>query len=53
MSEISRGMWCGAAQKGSLWLCHAGSLAEKQKSGILGKWHRPKVIPWEKNSLGI
>ena len=38
------------AQKGSLWVCYAGPLAERQKSGVSGKRHRPKLIPWEKNS---
>ena len=37
--------------RGSLWLCFAGSLAEKRKSEFSGKWHRRKMIPW-KNSLG-
>ena len=27
-------------------------MAEKQKSGISGKWHRPKPIPWKKKQLG-
>ena len=27
-------------------------MAEKRKSGISGKRHRSKPIPWEKNSLG-
>ena len=34
------------------WLCYAGLWAEKQKSGIAGKRHRPKPIPWEKNNQG-
>ena len=33
-----------------LWLCYAVPLAEKQKSEISGKRHRPKPIPCEKNS---
>ena len=41
-------MWLGRAQRGSLWLCYAGPLAEKQKSEISGKRHRLKPI----NSLG-
>ena len=28
------------------------SLAEKRKSEISGKRHRPKPVPWERNSLG-
>ena len=39
--------WLGGAQRGSLWLCYAGPLAEKRKSEISGKRHRPKPIPWE------
>ena len=31
---------------------YAGPLAEKRKSEISGKRHRPKPIPWEKNSWG-
>ena len=31
MSETSQGMWLGGAQKGSLWLGYAGSLAEDKK----------------------
>ena len=49
-SETPQGMWLGGAQRGSLWPCYAGPLAEKRESGILGKRHRPKPIPWEKNS---
>ena len=52
MSETSQGTWLGGAQKGSLWLCYAGPLAEKRKSGILGKRRRPKPIPWENSSWG-
>ena len=51
-SETPQGTWLGGAQKGSLWLCYAGPLADKRKSGISGKRHRPKPIPWEKNSWG-
>ena len=35
-SETPQGTWLGVAQKGSLWLCYAGPLAEKRKSGISG-----------------
>ena len=49
-SESFQGTWLGGAQRGSLCLCYAGPLAEKQKSGISGKRRRPKPIPWEKNS---
>ena len=38
--------WHGGAQKGSLWLCYAGSLAERQKSGMSGNWQRQKLTPW-------
>ena len=51
-SETPQGTWLGIAQRCSLWLCFAESLAEKRKSEISGKRHRPKPIPWEKNSLG-
>ena len=51
-SETPLGTWLAGAQKGSLWLCYAGSLAEKRKSEISGKRHRPKPISWEKNSWG-
>ena len=33
-SETPQGTWLGGAQRGSLWLCYAGPLAEKQKSEI-------------------
>ena len=46
--EISQDTWLGEAQRGSLWLCYAEPLAEKRKSEISGKRHRPKPIPWEK-----
>ena len=51
-SESLQGTWHGRAQRGSLWLCYEESLVEKWKSGISGKQHRPKPIPWEKNSWG-
>ena len=51
-SETPQGTWLGGAQRGSLWLCYAGPLAEKWKSGIAGKRHRPKPIPRKKNSWG-
>ena len=51
-SETPSGTWLGGAQRGSLWLCYAESLAEKRKSGVSDKRHRPKPIPWERNSLG-
>ena len=46
-SETPQGMWLGGSQKGSLWFCYAGPLAEKRKSGISGKRHRPNPIAWE------
>ena len=49
-SETPPSTWLGGAQRGSLWLCYTEPLAEKGKSGISGKRHRPKPIPWEKNS---
>ena len=52
MSETPQDTWLGGAQRGSLWLCYAGPLAEKRKSGISGKRHRPKSSPWERNSWG-
>ena len=48
MSKTPPGTWHGGAQRGSLWLCYADPLAEKRKSGISGKRHRPKPIPWGK-----
>ena len=48
--ETPRGTWLSGAQKSTL--CYAGPLAEKRKSEISSNWHRPKPIPWEKNSLG-
>ena len=51
-SETPQGTWFGGAQRGSLWLCYAGPLAEKRKSWISGKRHKPKPITWEKNSWG-
>ena len=52
MSETPQDTWFGGAQKTSLWLCYAGLLAEKRKSEISSKRHRPKLIPWQKNSWG-
>ena len=49
MSETPQGMWLGGAQRGSLWFCYAEPLAEKRKSGISGKRHRLKPIPWKNN----
>ena len=49
-SETLQGTWYGGAQRGSLWLFYAEPLAEKRKSEISSKRHRPKPIPWEKNS---
>ena len=46
MSETPPGTLLGGAQRGSLWLCYAGPLAEKRKGGISGKRYRPKPIPW-------
>ena len=40
-SETPPGTWLNGAQKGSLWLCYTGSLAEKWKSEISDKRHRP------------
>ena len=51
-SEAPQRTWFGGAQRGSHWLWYAGPLAEKRKSEISGKRHRPMPIPWEKNSLG-
>ena len=51
-NETPQGSWLSRVQKGSLWLCYAGPLAEKWKSGILGNRRRPKPISWEKNSWG-
>ena len=44
-SETPLGMWLGGARKGSLWLCYAGSLVERQKSGISGNQQRSNPIP--------
>ena len=49
-SETPQGTWLGGARKGSLWLCYAGSLAERQKSGISGNRRKPKSTPRERNS---
>ena len=43
-SETSLETWHDGAQRGSLWLCYAGSLTVKQKSEISGKRHKPKPI---------
>ena len=50
MSKTPQGTWLDGAQRGSLWLCYAGPLAEKQKSEISGNRRRPKPTPWERNS---
>ena len=50
-SETPPSTWLGGAQRGSLWLCYAGPLAEKRKSETSGKRNKPKPIPWKKNSL--
>ena len=50
-NETPQRTWLSGAQKGSLWLCYAGPLAEKRKSEISGKRHKPKPISW-KNSWG-
>ena len=44
-NETPQGMWLGGARKGSLWLCNAGPLAGRQKSGISGNRRRPKPTP--------
>ncbi len=49
-SDLSKSTWLGGVRKDSLWLCYAGPLVEKQKSGILGKRRKPKPIPWKRNS---
>ena len=49
-SKTPPSMWLGGTQRGNLWLCCAEPLAETRKSKISGKQHRPKPIPWEKNS---
>ena len=49
-SETPQGKWLGGTQKNSFWLCCAEPLAERRKSGISGNWHRPKPIPWGRNS---
>ena len=38
-------MWLGGARKGRLWPCYAELLAEREKSGTLGDWRRPKRLP--------
>ena len=65
MNETPQNKWHDGARKGSLWLCYAGPLAGKQKSGIpigplagkqksgiSGNRRRPKPTPWERNSRG-
>ena len=49
-SETPQGTWLGGAWKGSLWLCYAGSLAGRQKSGNSGSGQRPKPTPRERKS---
>ena len=51
-SDTPEGTWLGGAQRESLWLCFVGPLAEKRKSGISGKRHRPKPIPKEEDKEG-
>ena len=51
-SETPQGTWLGGARKGSLWLCYAGPLIGRQKSGISGKRRGPKLTPWVRNSWG-
>ena len=51
-SETPRETWLGGAWKGSLWLCFAGPLPRRHKSGISGNRQRPKPTPRERNSLG-
>ena len=43
--ESNQGTWLGGARKGSLLLCYAGPLAEKQKSGISGNRRKSKPFP--------
>ena len=52
-SETAQETWLDGAQRGSLWLCYVGPLTEKRKSEISGKRHRPKLIPWKRNSLRV
>ena len=50
-SKTPQGRWLGGAQRGSLWLRYAEPLAEKRKSGISGKRHRPKPDSLGKEQL--
>ena len=45
-SETPQDTWLGVAWKNSLWLCYAGSLAGRQKSGISANWQRLKPTSW-------
>ena len=49
-SETSQATWLGGSWKGSLWLCYAGSLSGRQKSGISDDRRRPKPTCWERNN---
>ena len=40
-SETPQGAWLGGARKSSLWLCYAGPLAGRQKSGFSDNRRRP------------
>ena len=51
-SETPPGTWLSRTEIGSLWLCYAGPLAEKRKSGISGKWCKLKLIPWGEEQFG-
>ena len=44
-------MWHGGALKGSIWLCYAGPLAGRQKSGISDNQQRQSQLP-KKQQLG-
>ena len=44
-NDTPQGPWLCSTRKGSFWLCYAGPLAEKQKSGISDNRRRPKPIP--------
>ena len=50
MSETPQGTWLGGARKRSLWLCCAGPLPGRQKSGISDNQRRLKMTPWQRNS---
>ena len=52
LSETPQGTWLGRARIGNLWLCYAGPLAGRQKSGISGNLRRSKPISRERNSWG-